>query len=75
MVEGLGSRVAVGALVAVAQERGIRIGQGRNDYPAGWGALKQRFDVAKYDELTLAQYEECLAWLKTWVDRLRAPAE
>ncbi len=58
-------------LVAAAQEAGIRLGQGRNDYPAVWGALKQRFDVAKYDELTLAQFDEVLHWLKTWLDRVR----
>ncbi len=59
-------------IVAAAQERGIRLGQGRNDYPAVWGAFKQRFDLARYDELTLAQYEQALAWLKAWLDRIRA---
>jgi hypothetical protein len=59
-------------LVAAAQEQGIRLGQGRNDYPAVWGALKQRFDVAKYDELTVAQYDEVIAWMKAWLDRIRA---
>lgn len=57
-------------VVAAAQERGIRLGQGRNDYPAVWGALKQRFDVAKYDELTVAQFDEAIGWLKTWLDRI-----
>ncbi|MDQ4079007.1 MAG: hypothetical protein M3220_22540 [Chloroflexota bacterium] len=59
-------------IVAAAQERGIRLGQGRNDYPAVWGAFKQRFDLAKYDELTVAQYDEALGWLKAWLDRIRA---
>lgn len=59
-------------IVAAAQERGVRLGQGRNDYPAVWGALKQRFDVAKYDELTVVQYEEAMQWLKAWLDRIRA---
>lgn len=59
-------------LVAAAQERGVRLGQGRNDYPAVWGAFKQRFDVAKYDELSMDRYDEALAWLKTWIDRIRA---
>lgn len=59
-------------LVAAAQERGVRLGQGRNDYPAVWGAFKQRFDVAKYDELTGERYDEALTWLKTWIDRVRA---
>ncbi len=58
-------------IVAAAQERRIRLGQGRNDYPAVWGAFKQRFDLARYDELTVAQYEEALAWLKGWLDRVR----
>ncbi|MDQ4075172.1 MAG: ORF6C domain-containing protein [Chloroflexota bacterium] len=58
-------------IVAAAQERGIRLGQGRNDYPAVWGAFKQRFDLARYDELTVAQYEEAVGWLKGWLDRLR----
>ena len=59
-------------LVAAAQERGVRLGQGRNDYPAVWGAFKQRFDVAKYDELTADRYDEALTWLKTWIERIRA---
>lgn len=59
-------------IVAAAQERGVRLGQGRNDYPAVWGALKQRFDVAKYDELTVGQYEEVIQWLKAWLERLQA---
>ncbi|MDQ4078348.1 MAG: ORF6C domain-containing protein [Chloroflexota bacterium] len=58
-------------IVAAAQERGIRLGQGRNDYPAVWGAFKQRFDLAKYDELTVGQYEEAVGWLKGWLDRVR----
>jgi hypothetical protein len=57
-------------VVAAAQERGVRLGQGRNDYPAVWGALKQRFDVAKYDELSVAQYEDAVRWLKDWQDRI-----
>ena len=61
-------------VVAAAQERGIRLGQGRNDYPAVWGALKQRFDVAKYDDLSSAQFDEALAWLKRWLDRIRSGA-
>jgi hypothetical protein len=58
-------------IVAAAQERGVRLGQGRNDYPAVWGAFKQRFDLAKYDELTVARFDEALAWLKSWLDRIR----
>lgn len=57
-------------VVAAAQEKGIRLGQGRNDYPAVWAALKSRFDVAKYDELTVAQFEGCVTWLKQWKSRL-----
>lgn len=57
-------------VVAAAQEKGIRLGQGRNDYPAVWAALKHRFEVAKYDELTVAQYDACVTWLKQWKTRL-----
>ncbi len=64
-------KALVDDIVAAAQEKGIRLGQGRNDYPAVWGAFKQRFDLAKYDELTVAQYEEAVAWLKAWLDRVR----
>lgn len=62
-------------VVAEAQTRGLRLGQGRNDYPAVWAALKQRFDVAKYDELTVAQFEPCVTWLKAWRLRLQPAAE
>ncbi len=58
-------------VVQTAQQKGIRLGQGRNDYPAVWAALKQRFDVAKYDELTEAQFDPCVAWLKAWLFRLQ----
>ncbi len=57
-------------VVAAAQEKGIRLGQGRNDYPAVWAALKHRFEVAKYDELTVAQFDGCVTWLKQWKARL-----
>lgn len=57
-------------VVAAAQEKGIRLGQGRNDYPAVWAALKLRFEVAKYDELTVAQFDACITWLKQWKTRL-----
>lgn len=64
-------KALVDDIVGAAQEHGVRLGQGRNDYPAVWDAFKRRFDLAKYDELTLAQYEEAIAWLKAWLDRLR----
>jgi hypothetical protein len=57
-------------VVAAAQEKGIRLGHGRNDYPAVWAALKLRFEVAKYDELTVAQFDACVTWLKQWKTRL-----
>jgi hypothetical protein len=65
-------KALVDDIVASAQEKGVRIGRGRNDYPAVWDAFKRRFDLAKYDDLTVTQYEEALAWLKAWLDRLRA---
>jgi hypothetical protein len=64
-------KALVDDLVAAAQERGIRLGQGRNDYPAVWDAFKRRWDLAKYDELPRAHYEEAVAWLKSWLDRIR----
>jgi hypothetical protein len=65
-------KALVDDIVAAAQAKGVRLGQGRNDYPATWDAFKRRFDLAKYDELTLAQYEEAVAWLKGWLDQLRS---
>lgn len=64
-------KALVDDIVAAAQAKGIRLGQGRNDYPAVWDAFKRRFDLAKYDELTASQYDEALAWLKNWLDRIR----
>jgi len=58
-------------VVAAAQTHGVKLGQGRNDYPAVWGAFKQRFDIAKYDELPTSRYDEALAWLKHWLDQIR----
>lgn len=64
-------KALVDDIVAAAQGRGVRLGMGRNDYPAVWDAFKRRFDLAKYDELTVAQYDQALDWLKDWLDRLR----
>lgn len=64
-------KALVDDLVAAAEAKGVRLGQGRNNYPAVWGAFKQRFDLARYDELTLAHYDDALAWLKGWLDRVR----
>jgi hypothetical protein len=64
-------KALVDDLVAAAQQQGIRLGQGRNDYPAVWDAFKRRFDLARYDELTVSRYEEAVSWLKTWLDRVR----
>jgi hypothetical protein len=63
-------KALVDDLVAAAQERGVRLGQGRNDYPAVWDAFKRRWDLAKYDELPRARYEEAVQWLKGWLDRV-----
>jgi hypothetical protein len=68
-------KALVDDLVAAAQEQGVRLGQGRNDYPAVWDAFKRRFDLAKYDELSTARYEEAVTWLKTWLDRIRTPSD
>jgi hypothetical protein len=63
-------KALVDDLVAAAQRQGVRLGQGRNDYPAVWDAFKRRFDLAKYDELPSAQFDEALGWLKAWKDRI-----
>lgn len=63
-------KALVDDIVAAAGERGIRVGQGRNDYPAVWDAFKRRFDLAKYDELPASQFGEAMKWLKAWKDRL-----
>lgn len=65
-------KALVDDIVASAGAKGVRLGQGRNDYPAVWDAFKRRFDLAKYDELSLAQYQEATEWLKAWLDRIRA---
>jgi hypothetical protein len=64
-------KALVDDIVAAAEERGLRLGQGRNNYPAVWDGFKRRFDLAKYDELASAQYDEALVWLKAWLDRIR----
>lgn len=63
-------KALVDDLVAAAQQKGIRLGQGRNDYPAIWDAFKRRFDLAKYDELPRTRYADALQWLKAWRERL-----
>jgi hypothetical protein len=63
-------KALVDDLVATAQQKGIRLGQGRNDYPAVWDAFKRRFDLAKYDELSEAQFDVAIQWLKEWLYRL-----
>lgn len=64
-------KALVDDLVAAAQQKGIRLGQGRNDYPAVWDAFKRRFDLAKYDELPRTQHEEAVQWLKAWLKRIQ----
>jgi uncharacterized small protein (DUF1192 family) len=63
-------KALVDDVVAAALAKGIRLGQGRNDYPAVWDAFKRRFDLARYDELPTARHDEALAWLKAWKDRI-----
>lgn len=63
-------KALVDDVVAAATQKGIRLGQGRNDYPAVWDAFKRRFDLAKYDELPRAKYNDAINWLKAWRDRL-----
>lgn len=63
-------KALVDDIVAAAQQKGIRLGQGRNDYPAVWDAFKRRFDLAKYDELGESQFENAIQWLKEWRDRI-----
>lgn len=63
-------KALVDDLVAAAQQKGVRLGQGRNDYPAVWDAFKRRFDLAKYDELGETHFDTAIQWLKEWRDRL-----
>ncbi len=63
-------KALVDDVVAAAQQKGIRLGQGRNDYPAVWDAFKRRFDLAKYDELADSHFDGAIQWLKDWRDRL-----
>jgi hypothetical protein len=63
-------KVLVDDIVAAAQQKGVRLGQGRNDYPAVWDAFKRRFDLAKYDELSETQFDSAIQWLKEWLDRI-----
>lgn len=65
-------KALVDEIVAAAKERGVRLGQGRNDYPAVWSDFNRRFDVAKYQQLSMAQYQEAITWLKMWLDRIRS---
>lgn len=58
-------------LVASAQDRGARLGQGRNDYAAVWTAFNQRFRIAKYAELPASQFDEAVHWLEAWIERVR----
>jgi hypothetical protein len=64
-------KALVDDIVAAALARGVRLGQGRNDYPAVWDAFKRRFDLAKYDELPSEKFDEALAWLKAWLERVQ----
>jgi hypothetical protein len=63
-------KALVDDIVAAAQQKGVRIGQGRNDYPAVWDAFKRRFDLAKYDELNETQFDSAIQWLKEWLNRI-----
>jgi hypothetical protein len=64
-------KALVDDVVAAAHHKGVRLGQGRNDYPAVWDAFKRRFDLAKYDELPRTQYADAIEWLKAWLDRIQ----
>ena len=61
-------------LVASAQDRGIRLGQGRNDYAVVWSTFNQRFRIAKYAELPAREFAEAERWLQAWVERVREQA-
>ena len=59
-------------LVASAKDRGIRLGQGSNDYAAVWTAFNRRFRIAKYAELQTSQFDEAVRWLDEWLNRVRS---
>ena len=61
-------------LVASAKDRGIRLGQGSNDYAAVWTAFNRRFRIAKYAELQTSQFDEAVRWLDEWQNRVRSDA-
>ena len=63
---------AVKELVASAKDRGVRLGQGSNDYAAVWTAFNRRFRIAKYAELQTAQFDEAVRWLEAWTKRVHS---
>ena len=67
-------KALVDDIVAEADAKGMKLGQGRNNFQSVWSQFNRRFDIAKYEELTLAHYEEALAWLKDWRDRIAGRA-
>lgn len=61
----------VSDLAAAAQVSGQRLGQGKSDHAAIWATLKRRFNVARYLDLTQAQYGQVVRWLEVWLQRVR----
>lgn len=43
---------------------------GRSEYAAVYGDLYRNFDISSYKELPSAQYEQAMAWLNAWYQRL-----
>jgi polyhydroxyalkanoate synthesis regulator phasin len=59
-------------LVAAADARGAKLWGGKNNYQAAYATLNRTFNVAKYEELTQAQYPKAVEWLKREIARIEA---
>lgn len=57
-------------LVAAADARGVKLWQGKNNYQSAYATLNRTFGVAKYEELTAAQYPKAVEWLKREIAKL-----
>jgi hypothetical protein len=65
----------VNDIAAAAELSGQRLGRGKSDHAAVWGTLKRRFNVAKYQDLTQAQFGQVVLWLEGWLATIRGEAQ
>jgi len=61
-------------LVTAADARGVRLwaSRGKNNYQSVYATLNRTFNVAKYEELTQAQYPKAVEWLKREIAKVEA---